>query len=508
MLKRFNDIIKIAVKAMQRFPVFSFLLAAFSLFSIYCIFAEKDSFEIMEGLAFGAGLALFGETAREYSIIKHRIITVLLPAAGIGISVPALYKVDNGYPEMAMCGIGFGLIAMFFYIIYNDRQNEKALSHLIKSGFICGVAAGIINAGFIVCVLAFNFLIFNFDDVYKFIGVLAILTGVLFYGVLLSSFIPGPDEEITVPKAYRLLIHKGLFYIYLLLIGILYLYIGKIIVIHKMPVGRFNWFGCFALTFFALFWLTVDDSDGSIQKWFKRYGALLMLPVVTVQVLGIYIRVSSYGLTILRCMSMVLILMAAVFMIVSLVKMPVRYAFAGVALIALLFSCTPLNVIDIPNRNQEHRLEQALTEAGILNGSQINENVRLSDKDREKVASPYLYLRDSGGKKSDLFNEFAKTKLARTGLDYDGDGDIGRFSFYADLEEREINIEGFKTFERVSADRSKIDDVDLTEFFLSADPDSESIVYKDDSMAIYFEFIEFSYDDAENASWAGYVMKR
>ena len=165
-------------------------------------------------------------------------------------------------------------------------------------------------------------------------------------------------------------------------------------------------------------------------------------------------------------------------------------------------------MIDIPNRNQEHRLEQALTEAGILNGSQINENVRLSDEDREKVASPYLYLRDSGGKKSDLFNEFAKTKLARTGLDYDGDGDIGRFSFYADLEEREINIEGFKTFERVSADRSKIDDVDLTEFFLSADPDSESIVYKDDSMAIYFEFIEFSYDDAENAYWSGYVMKR
>jgi hypothetical protein len=108
-----------------------------------------------------------------------------------------------------------------------------------------------------------------------------------------------------------------------------------------------------------------------------------------------------------------LILMAAVFMIASLVKLPVRYAFAGVAVIALLFSCTPLNVVDIPNRNQEHRLEQALTEAGILSGSQINENVKLSDEARAKVASPYQYLRDSGDKKSELFNELAKTKLAR-----------------------------------------------------------------------------------------------
>ena len=58
------------------------------------------------------------------------------------------------------------------------------------------------------------------------------------------------------------------------------------------------------------------------------------------------------------------------------------------------------------------------------------------------------------------------------------------------------------------ADSSKYEDVDLTEFFLSADQESESIVYKDDTMAIYFETIEYTYDDAENAYWAGYVLKR
>jgi len=508
MLQRIKNIKEIIIKAMRRFPVFSVLLAVFSLLSIYYIFAEEVSSEILEGIALGAAIALFAETACEYGILKHRLMTVLLPAAGIGISVAALYKVDNSYPEMAMCGIGFALIALFFYVIYRDRQNEKVLSHLIKSGFICGVAAAIINAGFIVCVLAFNFLILNFEDVYKFIGALSVLTGVLFYGVLLSSFIPKPGEELTVPRAYRLLIHKGLFSIYLLLIGILYLYIGKIIVIHKMPVGRFNWFGCFALTFFVLFYLTVDGSDGGIQKWFKRYGALLMLPVVIVQILGIYIRVSSYGLTTLRCMSIVLILMAAVFMVGSLLKMPVRYAFAGAAVIALLVSCTPLNVIDIPNRDQERRLEQALTEAGILVGSQLNTDVELSDEAKEKVASPYLYLRDSEGKKSELFKAFAETRLAKTGLGYDNEEGLGQFSFYTSLEDRELDIEGYKTLERVSADTSKYDGVDLTEFFLSADPDSDSIVYKDDSITIYFDSIEYSYDDAENAYWSGYVLKK
>jgi len=508
-MKKLIDIFKSnIVRTVQRFPIFLVLLTVFSLLSIYYIFDEQYSSEVLEGLGLGIMTALFSEAAYEYDVIKWRPLTAVLPALSTGLSILALKRIDNAYPEMVICGIGFALIGLFLWVLYRDRKNEKVMSHLIKSGFLCGVAASVINAGLLVCVMAFNYLIFKFDDVLKLIGAISILTEVLFYGMTFSSFIPKPGEEPDVPKVYRLLIHKGLFHIYLMLIGILYLYIGKVIIIHKMPVGKFNWFGCFALTFYALFYLTVDESDGKVQKWFKKYGALLMLPVIAVQGLGIYIRVSSYGLTTARYMSVVLILMALVFMIDSLLKLPVQRSFIWITILAVLFTCTPLNVIDMPNRNQEHRLEQALMDTGILKDGKINENMELSESEISRIRSPYEYLQDSYGKKGKMFKEFSETKFAENnfGQGYDSED---HFSFYSDLDGEKISVEGYKTMEHVIDGGETYDGVDLTEFFLNANPKSKSLVYKNGTMAIYFNFVDYEENDLEGSvTWEGYVLKK
>jgi len=54
--------------------------------------------------------ALFSEAAYEYDVIKWRPLTAVLPALSTGLSILALKRIDNAYPEMVICGIGFALI--------------------------------------------------------------------------------------------------------------------------------------------------------------------------------------------------------------------------------------------------------------------------------------------------------------------------------------------------------------------------------------------------------------
>jgi hypothetical protein len=241
------------------------------------------------------------------------------------------------------------------------------------------VFGSIVNAGVTTCVIAFCLLLIKPADMWKPIFSLSIIIQVFCVNTIFLSFIPKPNKEINISKVYKTIIHKVLFYIYLVLIGILYLYILKTIIIHKMPVGKFNWFGCFSLFFFIFFQLSVNKEDGIIQSYFKKHGAYFMIPVIIMQIIGLYIRISSYGLTTARYASIAFIIMATVFIIQSAVKFPIKYSFIGIAILSIIFSCTPLNLVDIPNYSQEIILKNTLIEEKMLDGDKIIDGVKPSE---------------------------------------------------------------------------------------------------------------------------------
>ena len=45
-----------------------------------------------------------------------------------------------------------------------------------------------------------------------------------------------------------------------------------------MPVGKLNWFGCFALLFYVFFYLSVDETDGEAQSLFKKQDKQVVRP--------------------------------------------------------------------------------------------------------------------------------------------------------------------------------------------------------------------------------------
>ena len=398
----------------KRFPVTTVFLVIITIINIGFVLMEDMNSNLDVCLIVGTLMAFLMELSVEYQLFKNRYLSMIIGGCSALLSYGVLEMVDKTYQiyiHTGIMGICICCISLVFYVLYKNRDNQYIFSHYIKTNFIVGIFAFVVYMGFLVSLLAFHFLIFNFNNIWKLVIILSILLLFLFQYVLFISYVPKKEEVVEVPNTYRVIIHKALFFLYLLLIGILYLYILKIILTMNMPIGKLNWFGSFALLFYVFFYLSVDESDGKIQTLFKKQGAFLLMPVLSIQLFAIVIRVNAYGLTTARFMSIVLVLVAVVFMVVSLMKLPIRYAFLGIPVIALLFTCTPLNIYDVPNRNQEHRLIKVLEEAGAIKDGKLDETVKLNDWQKEEVSSAYDYLKYSSGIKSNFFEEFKQSKF-------------------------------------------------------------------------------------------------
>lgn len=510
------------INVINQFPITILFLLAISIVSIVFIIIENYKNEILEALLLGLLLSLSIELGFEYKLLNRNKILYTIPIIASVLAYSILKIFANDYMHMAVSGFDIAIFALIFYILYINKENKLIFSHLIKSKFITSLFTYILILGIITCILAFNFLIFKFDDIWKIIGIFSII--IVYFGnyLLFFSYLPKQDEELSVPKIYRTIIHKGLFYIYLLLIFILYLYILKVILIHKMPVGKFNWFGCFSLLFYIFFYLSVDETDGLVQEKFKKYGAFIMIPILIMQTIGLYIRISSYGLTLLRYMSIAFILMGLVFIVNAIIKQPVKKSFIGIIILSLLFTCTPLNVIDVPNRSQERILKNTLSEAGAYNNGKLDENVKIDKEHMAKIESCYSYLQDSMGKKSKFYKEFEKSKIMEDLNQYSNDYDyqldnIKDFYYYYDnIDNETLDISNYNSMRKITGKSPVFKDinkkVDNTDFFLKLKDDEKMIVYDFGDKYILFDSINYTYNKIDETfeyiEWSGFLFEK
>ena len=503
---RFKNALGRLEDCIRRFP-FSFIyLCLITLAGSYLIISEVEGYEAMAALVFGGLSCFLMELAYEYGMHKIRLAS---PAASLLISVLVFWLLknyQNEYVYTAVFAMAIAIVSLICFILYKNRENRKLFSHLVKSLFIVQIFAAVIFSGFAVCIAAFHFLIFGFQDIWKLYGILFLTVASLFGITLFLSYVPRPDEETEVPDLYRTMIHKALFYIYLILIGILYLYILKIIITWKMPIGKLNWFGSFALLFYVFFYLSLDETDGRLQALFKKYGACLLLPVLAIQIFAIIIRLNAYGLTTTRFVSLIFIGVAVAFMLSSVFKFPVSGCFLLIPVLALIFTCTPLNIYDVPNRVQEHRLMNALTKGGALVEGKLDDTVEMEAEYLEDAKSAYEYLRWSDGRKSAFYEAFAESKIAKSFYDNGENGkNIKSYYYRYELNGEEIDVGEYNSIQMISEKGTeRLQDLDLTAFLLSLDSldDGRSfqapLTYElADGRKIVFECISYDYDQDE-----------
>lgn len=502
--------------SVRRFPFSFSMFCLITIIGIYQILSESDAMELFFAVFIGSLFCFLIELSYEYKIHQIRILMPLVSVIVTAICYLLLKNYDNEYIYTALCGISLAAVSLSFGVLYKNRENDHLFSHLLKTAFIVEIFAGVIISGISVCIAAFHFLILNFNDIWKFYAILFLLVNGLFSVMLFLSYVPKPQEDPTVPAIYRTIIHKALFYIYLVLIGILYLYIFKIIITWKMPVGKLNWFGCFALLFYVFFYLSVDEEDGKYQKLFKQYGAYLLIPVLAIQLFAIIIRLNAYGLTTARLMSLILIAVAVGFMVSQIFHFKVFYCFIFTAFLAVLFTCTPLNIYDIPNHVQENRLKDALNKGGALINDKLDDTVDMEAEYLEDVRSAYEYLRYSSGNKSAFFEEFSNSRIAASFDIYDYDSENIRTYYYSiSLDDLSLDISSYNTMQMISSEDQTYEK-ELKSFFSTLNNEDNTdtcLEYElQNGNKIIFQYLNFEYDeDAKEFTylyWEGILLSK
>lgn len=297
------------------------------------------------------------------------------------------------YYTVAMAGLNILLLFLAYYFLLSQTNRKNIFPYVVGKMFFAGFACLLSMAGISLCLGAFKMLIFTGLE-YKCFAV-----GYSFAALVVgfNAFVmqmPRYDETITTPQFCKNLVMKIVLATYLFLIMVLYLYIGKIFTYGKMPEGTMNWYASIALLFFLFFtWCLEDVEKNTIVKIFVKYGGYVMIPIVLVQIWGVWIRYQAYGVTTLRYVSMTCSIFGILAMGYTVLHKYNRNIFLVGAGLAVLITMTPLNCIDIPFREQWGRVETIVQKHNLLkDGKIVKATEGLTDREQEVMTSALNYL--------------------------------------------------------------------------------------------------------------------
>ncbi|MDE6774220.1 MAG: DUF4153 domain-containing protein, partial [Treponemataceae bacterium] len=165
-------------------------------------------------------------------------------------------------------------------------------------------------------------------------------------------------EQISLPIAYKVIILRILLPIGIALLAVLYVYLLKCLFTLTMPVGKINPFVSLATGCYLFFYFAALPYESPFLAFFRKYGAIFLLPLVAAQIVAFAIRIDAYGYTPVRVASLLYIIFSVVSCALTFVRrgkyMPM--AFLIFAALCILGSATPLNVIDVAMRSQVARI--------------------------------------------------------------------------------------------------------------------------------------------------------
>lgn len=386
--------------------------------------------------------------------------------------------VDNTYKILGYAGILVSVAAAAVYFLFTNENENIIVPYLFKNMLFAGFIGLIFFGGITLCIYAVNYLIYEFTDIQNYImTILAFAFQVLTLNLFLSG-LPHEKEELHIPKAFKILVLYVAFPIYLLLLAVLYVYLGKILITMNMPGGQINLFASFAALFFVFFRFTIIQYEYPVTRIFSRFGGYLMIPILAAQAVAVYIRLNAYGITTPRYVSLVLTAVALIFVVISLIRKGryIRQVILVLIGVSILVSVTPLNIIDVPVYEQTARLERILVRNNMFSDDKIIPNVNISDQDKADIRSSYNYLIYQKNVPSYLQGNTAFIDLFGFEQGDNYPGNIRYYSSYSDLPS-EFNISGYSRLIEINETGKTTNgrfivtvdntEYDLTDFILS-----------------------------------------
>lgn len=353
------------------------------------------------GIYWGALAGVFTQLLLEWRKVSIRQLPVVLVTLAVG-SLGCWFWFSFGedsprYCLWMMLYIGFiiSMLASCIAVLYCISSQPSLFLRVVFTAIGSVGSATLLTLSFFLCIFAFDQLVTSVDS--SLTGDVAGLVYPLATTISFLAFLPkGGDDEEGSHESQRAA--RALFWLFLpaslILLAILYIYLGRIVQAWSMPSGKLNWFGSVALLVYIFFWLTLRDSTQRFFRFVVRWGWALILPVVIAQIVGVVIRYRAYGMTTPRVLGMVALLIGLVALVLAALNHHPRRLFVFIALVGLVFTVSPLNIVDIPIFNQEYRLRSALERNGLIKDGKLalNPDVKIAPQDAEIIVGSLTYL--------------------------------------------------------------------------------------------------------------------
>ncbi len=431
--------------------------------------------------------------------------------------------------------IGY-LITMAISILYGLFKNtgktlQEYLLKIFSKIFNVTIIYGILNIGLTLISIIFIQLILD-GRLYQIILHLQILLFGLFYVPALLYSVYHVEEK-DVNAFMRGLVCYVLLPLVTIAIGIIYLYIAKIIISQEMPSNVIYRILAGIFVFAFPIWNMAENyknKNKMIEK-ITKFLPYIYMPLILLEIYSIGTRISEFGFTPSRYLCCIFILFQIATFIFHIYhkKEKLHYIFiVGIGLSIITFF-SPWNYETFSYQNQGNRIKHIMPEGTSYTS--------LTEENQEKVKDAYQYLKQqSTGEKyiPDYITEEDQKLLSSTVIDY---SDINAIRYQ--VQNAEINVREYNTIKEFNStftdneknivlydeqDR-KIMEIDLTEYleqlrkmnqissnyaceYLEESP----ILQINDKTGIYIKYISYSYrtnpEQTEDIYIRGFVLER
>ncbi|MEL3908133.1 MAG: DUF4153 domain-containing protein [Treponemataceae bacterium] len=532
--------------------VLTFLSCCFLIFSEDKSTVAKEVLEQLIKASFFATLISLPVsllTENFLSVKKYSIQILATIASGLLAYFASSGFGNSVYKNLYYFGL-FGFATLITIFIFIPKEKSKTyFACLLKNFLFTLLMSGILAGGLSILVAAFENLIYMFPKAYRVYYCCIAFSFTVFFVNVFSYFLFSKRNEKSSGKAVKIIFLYILFPLYYILLLLLYTYLIKSLILWKLPQGQINWFVSFACVFYFIFYFVLREYDEiPAVKLFYKYGAIVLIPLICIQVIAFFIRVNAYGFTGYRFSSLLFIIFSAMMVAISFVK-KLNFEKTALCLLSafvLFASCTPCNLIDVAYKSQFSRMEKILYKYEIYDGEKLLSydvdafDAKITDSDREKLFGAVNYLRYETDKKKPAWFEtqvdadksyricfgISQTPKDTTEIRFDINNfddnkttfDIANFSTMYPF----IISDGTYTYDYENKENKRIREIksivikgyDLTDYLLDMVDKKDPPKYIDfpTGTRIYFTHIYFRYDTVLNEfkyyNLKGYVLEK
>lgn len=404
-------------QAVERFPLTVFCLLSSTALTCYMISLNRTPELIIQKLMFVFLLGSFIGVTAQFVCERFRCSSKRrFRIYGFAVLLTVLYYLSIASAPVIDYAVGartaVAVFAMFCAFIWlpslrsENDFNSVALIHF-KSALTSGLYAGVLSLGLAALIAAIDILLFNVDyDVYGYMmAIVWILFATLNYLARLPHF-HGEAAEARAylaassqyPRVLEILVAQIAIPLVAAYTLVLLSYFIKIGVTGDWPIGQL---GPMVLAYSAaglLLFILASRLQGRMAVTYRRVFPKVLTPIVVMQLISVYIRLSAYGITESRYYLTLFGVFSLLVGIVLTLRPRTKNGFIAVlaAVLAIISIVPPVDAFTVSRNSQVSRLEQMLASAGILAQGQLQPQADADLKVRMETTNILNYLDQRG----------------------------------------------------------------------------------------------------------------